>query len=403
MPRLFSESVGGRGYTVNIRERAPGGPLYLLCRGSWQSLGHRDVKLARQAARALAGELLAAKQAMDRGERPLHLLFARYQAEVSRYKKGAQPAEDARRIDVWESFFDRAKDARTITVGDLQRFERMRRAGEIKVRGRALSKRVSLTTIGADIVFLLSVLNWATRVHDGDVRLLEANPVAGYRIPRTPAPKRPVASRARFLRVYRHTPYVDGQGMFRYFFALIGGELDWRVSALCQVRIPHVDLTARPEDGCPWGRIWRDGATDKEGAAGWVPLSPWGRRVLQRALRHRGAIGDVYLFESPRKPGRPWSRWHARDLLERAEARADVRSIDGGDFHPYRRLWSTLRKDQPWADIQAVTGRKDRRTFEASYTAADPDTMLAVVMAGRKPARSVSRKIDTPRRAGGAE
>lgn len=31
----------------------------------------------------------------------------------------------------------------------------------------------------------------------------------------------------------------------------------------------------------------------------------------------------------------------------------------------------------------ALSGRKDRRTFERSYTAADPETMLAVVMAGR--------------------
>ena len=104
----------------------------------------------------------------------------------------------------------------------------------------------------------------------------------------------------------------------------------------------------------------------------------------RRALRQRGAVGDVYLFQAPKGKGKPWSRWHARDLLERAEAAAGIARLEGGDFHPYRRLWSTQRKHLPWADIQAVTGRRDRRTFERSYTVADPETMLAVVMAGAR-------------------
>lgn len=176
--------------------------------------------------------------------------------------------------------------------------------------------------------------------------------------------------------------------MFSHFFALIGDELDWRVSALCQLRLSDIDLTPRTELGAPYGRVRRDGAVDKEGMEGWVPLSPRGRAILQRAVRTRGAIGDVYLFESPKRKGKPWSRWHARDLLEQAEERAGILPLEGGDWHPYRRLWSTRRKNLPWADIQAVTGRKDRRTFERSYTVADPETMLAVVMAGREQERT---------------
>lgn len=218
--------------------------------------------------------------------------------------------------------------------------------------------------------------------------LLEANPIAGYRPPKTPAPKRPVATRERFLRVYRHTRGL-GRGMFRHFFALIGDELDWRVSALCQLKVNDIDLGSRPELGAPYGRVRRDGDVDKEGMEGWVPLSPRGRLILQRALRARRAVGNVYLFESPRRKGKPWRRWYARDLLEKAEQRAGIVPLDGGDWHPYRRLWSTRRKHFPWADIQAVTGRKDRRTFERSYTAADPDTILAVVMAGRKEKRDL--------------
>jgi hypothetical protein len=55
-------------------------------------------------------------------------------------------------------------------------------------------------------------------------------------------------------------------------------------------------------------------------------------------------IGNRYLFRAPIAKGKPWSRWHARDLLERAEAAAELDPVDGGDFHPYRRKWATERK-----------------------------------------------------------
>lgn len=404
--KCWKRKVGGHGHTVIVGERTPGGVLYLWLprKGSGgydkQSLGHRDKELALARAKQVSGQILAARRAMKEGRRPLPVLFAKYEADVSKGKKGQQPKEDRRRIELWTVFFQmitaqrRPKpgqesrkaegfDARKITVNHLRRFIRMRREGRIqlppivlkngKVRERKLTPKPSLTTIGADIVFLQSVLNWAV-----DERLLKRNPIRGFQAPKTKNPKQPVATFDRFVRVLRAANHVDPQGLFRDFFLLIGNEIDWRVSALCQLRLSDIDLTIRED--APWGRIRKDEDVDKEGEGGWVPLTPRGRRACVRILRKRRAIGSVYAFPSPKRPGKPWSRWHARDLLERAEKRAGLEAMDGGDFHPYRRKWSSERRHHPWADIAAVSGRKDRRTFERSYAKADAAGVLAVAV-----------------------
>lgn len=380
--KLWSKSVGSYGSKVEIRERTIGGNLYIRAGSVWESLGHRDREAAEKRAKEISGDLLAAKESLRKGARPLSYVFARYEREESRFK--AQPGEDARRIDVWNAFFEteRVHDARMIAPAHIRRFERLRRAGKIKVKDRELRANPSETTIGADIIFLHTVLNWATTAQEGEGRLLVSNPIVGYQIPKTKNPLRPVATFDRFVRVYRQTDKVDAQKLFRSFFALIGNELDWRVSAVCAIRISEIDFNSYPD--APAGRLYKNPLVDKENVGGWIPLTPRARRALQRAVRRRGAIGDVYLFESPKRPGQPWRRQHARDLLERAETLAQVGHVEGGDFHPYRRKWSTERKHHAWADIAAVSGRKDRDTFEKSYTAADAAGMLAVVNEPRR-------------------
>lgn len=403
--------VGGSGHTVIVRERTPGGPLYLCVprKGSggydMESLGHNDWDAAIESAKKLSGRLLSSRRAMKAGKRPPAVLFAKYEQDVSAHKKGAQPAEDRRRIELWSVFLHTAgvQDARNLTTNHMRRFVRMRQAGEIKlppvtlpngeVRERKLAAKPSLTTIGADIVFLQSVLNWAV-----DERLLTLNPVKAFKAPKTKNPKQPVATFERFVRVLRATPYIDPQGLFRDFFILIGNELDWRVNALCQLRANDIDLKVR--DDAPWGRIRKDEDVDKEGEGGWLPLTPRGRRACIRLLRRRRAVGNVYVFPSPKREGKPWSRWHARDLLERAEKRAGVEAMDGGDFHPYRRKWSSERRHHAWADIAALSGRKDRRTFERSYAKADAAGVLAVAVNDPRKLAELGQKLGHARRKG---
>ena len=59
-----------------------------------------------------------------------------------------------------------------------------RLASRYGTRGREFKAAPSDATIGADIVFLISTLNWATNVQIPDgTRLLDQNPLRGYDIP----------------------------------------------------------------------------------------------------------------------------------------------------------------------------------------------------------------------------
>ncbi|MGH7503777.1 MAG: hypothetical protein ACREL7_18780 [Longimicrobiales bacterium] len=64
---------------------------------------------------------------------------------------------------------------------------------------------------------------------------------------------------------------------------------------------------------------------DKEGVEMWVLMSEDVRAAVDDLFERNPAIGDTPLFPAPEGgPGRsrPWSRWHARDLHERAQRAA---------------------------------------------------------------------------------
>lgn len=399
--KTWSETVGGRGHAVTVFERTPGGPLYLRWwdptatgrrKGGgtgnyrWRSLGHRDREVALAEARQLAAQLLAASEAMARNRITLTALFAAYEEKVSRFKKGQQPREDARRMVLWTTFLGGETDPSEINSADLEEFVRARRAGAIKLPPpHVLKPNPTDSTIGADIVFLQSVLNWGVRA-----RLLESNPVARFKRPKTKNPKRPVASYDRYLAVREKADEVDPQRLFGPFLDLIES-LGWRVSAVCQIWASDIDRACTRE--APFGRIRKRGEVDKEGVGMWVPLTETGRAAIDRILELNPVVGNAYLFPSPKKKGRPWSRWHARDLLERAERAAGIDPQDGGDFHPYRRKWATERKHLPTKDVAAAGGWRDPRSLQESYQQIDPETLLAVVMEPRKLRSAIATAI----------
>jgi site-specific recombinase XerD len=389
--------AGSHGCKVTYGERTEGGPLHLFVPrkdGGYDkvSLGHRDWDVAEAEALKLAAKRRSARETTRAGKMRISTLLSRYEQEESPHKK--QPGEDYRRVELWLAFFETDPETQHITKNDIKRFVRDRKAGRIKLpiveradgKGvmRKLSSNPKATTIGADIVFLQTVLNWAV---DGE--LIDRNPIASFKAPKTRSPLQPVASVERFLKVYRQTPHVEPTGLFRVFFGFIGEEVDWRVSVMCKLKVNDIDL--RPREKAPFGCV-RKPMDKGEDRARWIPLSPRGRRLMQRALRIRGAIGDVYVFEAPRVEGKPWRRQYATSLLERAEQRAELEPMEGGDFHPYRRKWSTAHKNDPWADVAEVTGRKDRKTFDRSYAKADEDTTMRVALGKRYERKAALKK-----------
>ena len=109
----------------------------------------------------------------------------------------------------------------------------------------------------------------------------------------------------------------------------------------------------------------------------WAPLSKDARSALDRLP----TIGGYLLANVA---GVPWSRWHARDLLERAEKLAELDPLEGSDFHAHRRKWATERKHLSDTDVMAAGGWRDPRSLKGSYQKADAETLLAVVSEPKK-------------------
>jgi hypothetical protein len=383
---VWRKKFGAYGYTVELFERTPD-RLYVRYldpqtgKRRKVSLGHGDRVLGEQRARELMAALAA-------GALPTSLsltvaaLFARYEREVSRYKKGAQPEEDRRRSELWCAFLGGDRQVATVDFPTIDRFVRARAAGHIAVPNRRLRPNPKPGTIGADIVYLQAALNWATTVTspDGD-RLLDENPVRGYRRPQSRAHQRPLATYDRFLVVRKHADGVDPQRLFGAFLELIEA-LGWRVTAICKLWASDVDR--RKTKRAPYGRIRKRGTVDKEGVEQWVPLTKEARAAVDQVQERNAVVGDVFLFPAPRRARKAWSRWHARDLLERAEAAAGISPLEGGDFHPYRRKWATERKHLPDADVMEAGGWTDDRSLKRAYQQPDQETMLRVVSEKRK-------------------
>jgi len=108
-----------------------------------------------------------------------------------------------------------------------------------------------------------------------------------------------------------------------------------------------------------------------------IPRVAEPRKPRSQPTLGRRCQGDT--FRAPKKAEKPWSRWHARDLLERAEKLAGVPKIKGGLWHPYRRKWATERKGHPDTDVAETGGWKDLRSLQTAYQQPDEETMLDVM------------------------
>jgi integrase len=369
-----------------------------------RSLGHRDRDRALQQARELAGAILAANEAECRGELTVADLFARFEREVTAHEHPRQAAEDKRRTAVWTAFLGASRAVETIDRAALDQFVRGRRAGTLTVPDVKLSARPTDRTIGADLEFLRRVCNWALTVTRGGGKpLLEHHALTRYTIPTNANPRRPVATYDRYLAIRAHADEVDRQRLFGAFLDLVEG-LGWRVTAICELRASDVDLKAT--DARPHGRLRKRAETDKMGVAQWVPMSAGVRSAVLAALERNAAIGEAPLFPAPRRPGKSWTRHHAKDLLERAEeaarqaaikrddaeAAASLAPLEGSDFHAYRRAWATARKDLPLKDVAEAGGWRSTETLLRCYTQVDEATMLKVVTETRK-VRSAGNKL----------
>jgi integrase len=140
----------------------------------------------------------------------------------------------------------------------------------------------------------------------------------------------------------------------------------------------------------PHGSIKWPKRIDKQEIEVVVPMTAEARAIIDRILIDRELLDETlrhqdseYLFPSPTDPHKPVSKDLASDWLERAEAAAGVRKLDGSLWHAYRRGWVSERKHLSDTDVAAVGGWTGTDTLKKCYQLPDDDSMLEVLEAAK--------------------
>ena len=169
-----------------------------------------------------------------------------------------------------------------------------------------------------------------------------------------------------------------------------------REGAICQLRVNDflrtqeevraalaaLGMDERQADHFPHGGLrWR-AAADKMGQDSVMPLASGAREALDAYLTHNPRLGEVPLFPASKDPSRPIRADLASRWLMRAEELADLPSLSGGRWHPYRRLWATERRHLPAQDVAAAGGWSGVLALTTIYQHATPDKILEVVEVG---------------------
>ncbi len=354
----FIASVGTYGSKVAILQRGKGSNYYLRWldketkKYRLQATEYRVLTKAKVAAMAKANDLIQTTQNQPSRTPRTPKSVVTWGRLLAWYEEiwfplassDSERENNPRVIALWRHVLPLEEPVEQLEPAVLTRFIQQRKEGGFAVGTYQFAAKVSDRTVGKDLEWLRRVVNKGIQSPNLNVKY---NPVRSVPIPDTPSPKRPVASVARWEALRARADGVGSQGLFGGFLDLLRA-LGWRVRALCEIRLEDIDTAA-------W-RIRKLGEVDKEGHDVWVAVSDSLKPRLKALLKVRRTLSvqSPWLFPKPEKPAEPWSRHYARDRLGTAERAAKLKPIDGGDFHPYRRLWARLLKDQPTGNVAAA-------------------------------------------------
>ena len=392
----WAASVGTYGHRIRVFEDLKSGILYAEMRDPSLPCGYRSLSLRhtdRDRAVKWAHEQVAQWMAGDEQRREriptVALILGLYLRHQTPTKVQSERDADARRAGAWTQFLGPAKDLSKLALREWQSFTVLRRSGAIDANGKAVApdnkRAVRDGTVAADLVFMISVLNWAAKWRMDDGRyLLHENPARGYPIPNEKNPRRPVVTENRFLAVRAtadRVTMVVGRGKNRReqvsylpsILDLVNGT-GRRISAVLALRYEDLKLGEGPHGSIRW-----PAATDKMKREWTVPISVEVRTAINRVLSERPGIGAAYLFPAVNDPSAPIAIEVVSAWLLKAEALAGLQKQEGSLWHAYRRKWATERKFMPAADVAAAGGWSDQNTLTQIYMQADQATMFRVV------------------------
>lgn len=393
----WSKVIEESGVSVRIYERESGSLLYREVRLDTEkdrkSLGHRDRQLAEQQGRELARRLAELRLTGQIATVTLGHLIRLYQ----HHRLPLLDPERARRVQECMRFFLEHFGERFVvndlSQGHLDAYKHARETGKLGNRRQKPEARgVRETTVRADLTILAALFNFACGLKINGRPLLGSNPLRGLTLPRERNVRRPVASEERYRLTLAKADEADHTGRLACVLAL-ARYTGRRITAICELRASDVLLSPEAiarslassgldpalSRHMPHGAIrWR-AESDKTRIEDIAPISAPARAALERYLRARPRVGDVWMFPQQKAPAKPMDMLHARDALIRAEQLAGLTHIEHGGFHAYRRLYAVERKHLPDVDVARSAGWRDLKTMKRSYQQPDPVTTLRVI------------------------
>ena len=414
---------------VRVYERTIGGPLYAR---TWDptirsyrqvALEHSNRERAKDYALEQAEALRKGQDELLTGSLTLARLFRLYMEHRSPRKSAEVQKADKRRVDLFKGVLGAERDAKRVTPRDWQEFIDARREGQICGHGEAgpherpdktqcpgpTGRRVGPRTIATDLAWLRAVYNWAVDWSDAEGRrLLSANPVRGYEMPREKNPRRPLATADQLeallqvsdqvtMEVVPEHPLHPEYGLktdepkklatvrsyLRELLILTNGT-GRRIGAVRTLTFADLRLDVKP-----WGAIHWPAHSDKAGYESTAEISVEVRAVLDAILDERPGAGSAPLFPAPSDPTKPVDKYFTDKLRQRGIALARRKAREEGrafelpsrwGFHSFRRKFATELKTAPDKDVADLGGWRDVNTLRQVYQRSDHESRVAALM-----------------------
>jgi integrase len=192
------------------------------------------------------------------------------------------------------------------------------------------------------------------------------------RLPVEKNPRRPVETYDRFLKLMEVAGEVDWRLPCALSLAESTGQ---RISSILRLQRRDIDLEREPHG---WIRFRAE--NQKTGVEHSIPLTPDCAALLKQHLRRLPDSPLAWLFPGERRPEHPVDGSKIGKLLRQVYARAGLKPLRGGLWHPWRRKWATERKHMPLKDVAKAGGWKDPNTLLICYQQPDDETMTRVVL-----------------------
>lgn len=124
--------------------------------------------------------------------------------------------------------------------------------------------------------------------------------------------------------------------------------------------------------------VWR-AEHDKIGRSHITPMHPITRLELEAYLRRNPKLGDALIFPADGAPDLPLRTDVASRWLRKAESLASLPKLEGGVWHPYRRLFATRLRHLPDVDAARAGGWKTPQAMKLSYQQAEASGVLRAI------------------------